>query len=137
MAWWKEGTTSHKADNRDRHGTDAVASKSEENMLVNMHVFAIVVLWDNASRYRCSRSCEEGRSGACSIIPETLAAQALGEVGATPRGLVPPIHPATTYERDPDGAYPSGLAYTRADNPTYEPAEQLLAALEGQGLEQP
>jgi cystathionine gamma-synthase len=65
------------------------------------------------------------------LSPETLAAQALGKVGAVPRGLVPPIHPATTYERDPDGSYPSGLAYTHANNPTYEPAEQLLTALEG------
>jgi O-acetylhomoserine/O-acetylserine sulfhydrylase-like pyridoxal-dependent enzyme len=65
------------------------------------------------------------------VSPETLAAQALGEGGAASQGLVPPIHPATTYERAPDGTYPAGLAYTRADNPTYEPAEHLLTALEG------
>jgi cystathionine gamma-synthase len=35
------------------------------------------------------------------------------------------------YERKPDGTYRFGRVYTRADNPTYDHAEQLLAALEG------
>jgi cystathionine gamma-synthase len=61
---------------------------------------------------------------------ETLAAQALGEVDAS-GALAPPIHPSTNYERAGDGTYPSGLAYTRADNPTYDHAERLLARLEG------
>src|ERR671936_307979 len=65
------------------------------------------------------------------LSPETLAAQGPAEAEWAPRGLVPPIHLATAYERDPDGGYPSGRAYTRADNPTYDHAEQLLAALEG------
>jgi hypothetical protein len=56
--------------------------------------------------------------------PETLAAQAMGDVDATSGALVPAIHPSTTYERGPDGTYPSGLVYTRADNPTYD-HEQL------------
>src|SRR6266498_1434107 len=44
----------------------------------------------------------------------------------------PPAIPSSTiYERSPDGSYRSGLAYTRADNPTYDHAERLLAALEG------
>lgn len=62
---------------------------------------------------------------------ETLAAQALGEVDPTSGALVPPIHPSTIYERSADGTSRSGLVYTRADNPTYDHAEQLLAALEG------
>src|SRR6266852_5688187 len=70
-------------------------------------------------------------NNALGLTPETLAAQALGEVDPVSRALVPPIHPSTTYERDPDGTYQSGLAYTRADNPTYEHAERLLATLEG------
>src|SRR5919197_2225901 len=65
------------------------------------------------------------------LSPETLAAQGPAEAESALRGLAPPIHPATAYERDPDGAYPSGRAYTRADNPTYDHAEQLIAALEG------
>ena len=62
---------------------------------------------------------------------ETLAAQALGEIDQASGALSPAIHPSTIYERSPDGSYRSGLAYTRADNPTYDHAERLLAALEG------
>src|SRR2546428_5878903 len=65
------------------------------------------------------------------LSPETLAAQALGEVDPASGALSPAIHPSTIYERNPDGTYKSGLAYTRADNPTYDHAERLLAALEG------
>lgn len=62
---------------------------------------------------------------------ETLAAQALGEVDPTSGAISPAIHPSTIYERSPDGTYKSGLTYTRADNPTYDHAERLLATLEG------
>src|SRR6059036_1367183 len=65
------------------------------------------------------------------LSPETLAAQAMGDVDPTSGALAPAIHPSTTYERSPDGTYPSGLVYTRADNPTYDHAERLLATLEG------
>jgi cystathionine gamma-synthase len=65
------------------------------------------------------------------LHPATLAAQALGPVDPITRGLVPAIHPSTTYERDPDNQYRSGRIYTRPDNPTTEPAEALLTALEG------
>ena len=63
--------------------------------------------------------------------PETLAAQGLGRVAEPYREIVPPIHVATTYERGADGTYPGGRVYSRADNPTYDQAEALLAALEG------
>ena len=62
---------------------------------------------------------------------ETLAAQAMGAVDSETGALVPPLHPATTYEMHPDGSLRDGRAYTRADNPTYDPAEQLLNVLEG------
>jgi len=62
--------------------------------------------------------------------PETLAAQGLGRVTDTFREIVPPIHASTTYERGADGAYPGGRIYSRADNPTYDPAEALIARLE-------
>ena len=65
------------------------------------------------------------------LARETLAAQALGEIDQASGALSPAIHPSTIYERSPDGSYRSGLAYTRADNPTYDHAERLLAALEG------
>jgi cystathionine gamma-synthase len=63
--------------------------------------------------------------------PETLAAQGLGRVATPYRDIVPPIHVATTYERAGDGSYPGGRVYSRADNPSYDPAEALIAALEG------
>ncbi len=62
--------------------------------------------------------------------PATLAAQALGQVDPRTRALVPGIEPATTFLRDPDGGYSSGRVYGRPDNPTFEPAEALLSALE-------
>jgi cystathionine gamma-synthase len=67
------------------------------------------------------------------LSPETLAAQALGAADPWSGGLAPVINPATSYERQPDGSYRESRVYTRADNPTYEPAERLLAALEGAG----
>jgi len=60
---------------------------------------------------------------------ETLAAQALGEIDAASGAITPAIQPSTSYERNPDGTYRSGLAYTRSDNPTYDHAERLLTTL--------
>jgi cystathionine gamma-synthase len=67
------------------------------------------------------------------VSRQTLAAQALGEVDPVSGGLAPVVNPSTTYERRPDGSYPQDRVYARADNPTFEPAERLLAALEGAG----
>jgi cystathionine gamma-synthase len=65
------------------------------------------------------------------LHPETLAAQGLGRVADPFREIAPPIHVSTTYERGADGAYPGGRQYSRADNPSYDQAEALIAALEG------
>lgn len=65
------------------------------------------------------------------LSPQTLAAQALGHVEPTTRALVPPVHMSTTYERDADGGYSSGRAYSRPHNPSYDEPEELLARLEG------
>jgi cystathionine gamma-synthase len=46
-------------------------------------------------------------------------------------GLVPPIHAATTFIRDPDNGYRSGHVYGRTDNVTIQHAEDVIAALEG------
>lgn len=62
--------------------------------------------------------------------PRTLAAQALGKVDPLTKGVVPPIHVATTYIRDPDNAYSSGFVYGRPDNETVREAEGVLAMLE-------
>ena len=67
------------------------------------------------------------------LSPQTLAAQGLGETDPATGGLAPAISLSTNYEQQPDGSYPQGRVYTRADNPTCEHAERLLAALEGGG----
>ncbi|HXZ03152.1 MAG TPA: PLP-dependent transferase [Stellaceae bacterium] len=67
---------------------------------------------------------EDGKT----LHPASLAAQALGWVDETTRAVVPPIHLATTYQRDP--GYGGGRIYSRADNPSYEQPEALLARLE-------
>jgi cystathionine gamma-synthase len=61
----------------------------------------------------------------------TLTAQALGIYEPTTMGLVPPIHAATTFIRDPDNGYRSGHVYGRTDNLTIRHAEDVIAALEG------
>jgi len=63
--------------------------------------------------------------------PESIAAQALGWVDEKTRAIVPPIHASTTFIRDADNQYRSGHGYARDQNPTFEQAEAVLAALEG------
>ena len=65
------------------------------------------------------------------LHPETLAAQGMGRVAAPYLDIVPPIHVSTTYERGAGGDFPGGRVYSRADNPSYDQAEALVAALEG------
>ena len=62
--------------------------------------------------------------------PRTVAAQALGRVEPVTKAVVPPIHLATTFVRDPDNQYRAGYAYGRPDNATTRHAEAVLAALE-------
>ncbi len=62
---------------------------------------------------------------------ETLVAQGMGKVAEPYRDIVPPIYLSTTYERGADGSFPGGRIYSRADNPSYDQAEALLASLEG------
>ena len=61
----------------------------------------------------------------------TLAAQAMGRIDEATRGLVPPLHVATTFIRDADNKYSSGNIYGRADNETVRAGEAIIAALEG------
>src|SRR5580698_5032516 len=65
------------------------------------------------------------------LNPRTLAAQALGVIDERTRAIVPPIHLATTFERDPDNLYRSGNVYGRPDNETVREAEAVIGALEG------
>jgi cystathionine gamma-synthase len=62
--------------------------------------------------------------------PRTIAAQALGLVEPATKAVVPPLHLATTYVRDPDNQYRAGYVYGRPDNATTRHAEAVLAALE-------
>jgi cystathionine gamma-synthase len=62
---------------------------------------------------------------------DTLAAQGMGRVADPYRDIVPPIHVSTTYERGGDGSFPGGRIYSRPDNPSFDQAEALIAALEG------
>ncbi len=64
------------------------------------------------------------------LKPETIAAQAGGAVDEATGALVPPIHTATTYIRDPDNQYRRGFAYSRPDNPVTRQAEDVLCRLE-------
>ena len=66
-------------------------------------------------------------------LPETLAAQALGWIDGETRGVVPPIYPAVTYERDRELGYSRGISYMRATPEGCRQAEALLSELEGGG----
>jgi len=61
----------------------------------------------------------------------SLAAQAMGWIDPVTKAVVPPIHMASTYQRDEDNGYSSGRIYARSDNPTFDQAEATLSALEG------
>ena len=71
-----------------------------------------------------------GDDDAPKMKPATVAAQALGWIDETTRAVAPPLHPSSTFVRDPDNRYRSGRNYSRADNPTYDQAEAVLASLE-------
>ncbi|WP_448207026.1 trans-sulfuration enzyme family protein [Azospirillum sp. sgz302134] len=65
------------------------------------------------------------------LRPETVAAGALGYEDAATGAIIPPIHPSTTYMRDPDNGYGRGRVYARSDNPTFDTPARTLTALEG------
>ena len=62
---------------------------------------------------------------------ETLAVHA----GVTPDpvtgALGPAIQPSTTFQRSPDGSFPSGYEYIRDGNPNRKALEEAMAVLEG------
>ncbi len=63
--------------------------------------------------------------------PETLAVHLGLEPDPATGALVPPLHLATTFERDADGGYPRGFVYARSDNPTRAAFEVAMTTLEG------
>jgi cystathionine gamma-synthase len=63
--------------------------------------------------------------------PETLAVHAGRESDPATGAVAPPIHLSTTFERDVDGSYPRGYAYSTFDNPNRAWLEAAISALEG------
>ncbi|MCW1969684.1 MAG: PLP-dependent aspartate aminotransferase family protein [Anaerolineae bacterium] len=62
---------------------------------------------------------------------ETRAIHIGHDVDPSTGAVSPPIVLSTTFERDADGGYSRGHAYTRASNPNRERLEAALAMLEG------
>jgi cystathionine gamma-synthase len=62
---------------------------------------------------------------------ETLAVHAGLRVDESTGAVVPPIHPATTFEHEPDSTYPRGFLYSRGANPNRNALEECLSELEG------
>ena len=72
-----------------------------------------------------------GTDGPASGSIDTLLAHGGAAPSPDTGAVVPAIHLATTFARDRDYRLPSPRAYGRDQNPTGEPAEALLNALEG------
>lgn len=64
------------------------------------------------------------------LAPASLAAQGLGWIEPTTKGIVSPIHVSSTFLRDEDNQFRSGRVYARADNPTFDQVEATVTALE-------
>ena len=62
---------------------------------------------------------------------ETLAVHSGRNIDPATGAVTPPIHMSTTFEREPDGAYPQGFVYGRSGNPTRTLLEECLRDLEG------
>jgi cystathionine gamma-synthase len=62
---------------------------------------------------------------------ETLAVHAAGDPDPETGALNAGIQMSTTFERAPDGSFPSGFEYIRDGNPNRKALEKALAALEG------
>ncbi|MCA9913609.1 MAG: aminotransferase class I/II-fold pyridoxal phosphate-dependent enzyme, partial [Anaerolineae bacterium] len=63
--------------------------------------------------------------------PETKVVHAGQQIDPTTGAVAQPINLSTTFERDADGGYSSGMVYTRTENPNRIALETALAQLEG------
>ncbi len=70
------------------------------------------------------------KSTDCKYKMATLLAQASHESEVNSVEIIPPLHLSTTYLRDADNQYSSGLVYGRPDNPTIRHLESLMTQLE-------
>ncbi len=62
---------------------------------------------------------------------ETRAIHVGRDVDAATGAVSSPIHLSTTFERAPDGSFPQGYIYSRADNPNRAALEECMRDLEG------
>ena len=62
---------------------------------------------------------------------ETRAIRGGRNVDPATGAVSAPIHLSTTFERAPDGSYPQGYIYSRADNPNRAAFEECMRDLEG------
>jgi cystathionine gamma-synthase len=62
---------------------------------------------------------------------ETLAVHAGSQPDPATGAVASPIHLSTTFERAPDGSFPSGYAYIRDANPNRRALEHAMAQIEG------
>ena len=62
---------------------------------------------------------------------ETLAVHSGRSVGPATGAVTPPIPMSTTFEREPDGTYPTGFVNGRSGNPTRALLEECVRELEG------
>nr|WP_294514263.1 PLP-dependent aspartate aminotransferase family protein [uncultured Rhodopila sp.] len=62
--------------------------------------------------------------------PASIAAQAAGDIEPVSGAIIPPIFPATTFERNGDLTYTRGYSYSRVANPTDASAAETLTQLE-------
>ncbi|MFI5006444.1 MAG: trans-sulfuration enzyme family protein [Solirubrobacterales bacterium] len=62
---------------------------------------------------------------------ETLAVHAGASPDPATGAVVPAIQLSTTFQRSPDGAFPSGYTYIRDANPNRQALESAMASLEG------
>lgn len=64
------------------------------------------------------------------LKPATVLAQAHIDKASEAVEIIPPLHMSTTYVRDADNEYSSGLVYGRPHNPTIQHLEKVLTTLE-------
>src|SRR6187455_1665125 len=76
--------------------------------------------------------CDQPR-GTQSVRFETVAVHAGAEPDPATGAVASPIHLSTTFERAPDGSFPSGYAYIRDANPNRRALEAAMAQIEGGG----
>jgi cystathionine gamma-synthase len=61
---------------------------------------------------------------------ETKAIHAGRHIDDSTGAVTPPIHLSSTFERQPDGSYPTGFEYSRDANPNRKALEECVCALE-------